>query len=161
MKQLIKISGLAFAALVLAGLLYPATGDAQQKDKGDKGKQKKEKVYEVGADGLKIETKLAETDAKDKVRIEAYCKVYLVKMAKGTKYEVRMNAADTKELDPLLRIEDAKGKEFAFNDDAPGENTLNSRIDFTPEEDGVYRIITTSFNKEAKGDFTLLIKTIK
>lgn len=161
MRQLVKLSSMAIGALVIAATLYPTTGSAvQQKDK-DKEKVKA-KIYEVkGDDGLKIEGKLAETDAKDKKQQNSYCKVYLVKLAKGMKYEIRMNAADSQQLDTFLRVEDAKGKQLAFNDDAPGENTLNSRIDFECKEDGVYRIIATSFNDGETGDFTVLVKMAK
>jgi len=69
-----------------------------------------------------------------------------------------MNAADQKEIDSVLRVEDAAGKQLAFNDDAPGENTLNSRIDFACEKDGTYRIIATSLNDNATGNYTVLIK---
>ena len=169
MKQFVKLSGLALAMLVVAGLLYPATTiTAQDKEKGkdkvqDKDKEKvKKKIYEVkGDDGLKIEGKLTDTDDKDKKQTESYCKVYLVKLVKGKNYEIRMNAADMQALDTWLRVEDAKNKELAFNDDADGENTLNSRIDFECKEDGVYRIIATSFNPGATGDYTVLVKEAK
>ncbi len=173
MKQLVKLSGLALATLIVAGLFYPATGNmvqdkVQDKEKGkdkdkDKDKEKvKKKVYEVkGGDGLKIEGKLTDKDDKDKNKTESYCKVYLVKLVKGKNYEIRMNAADMQQLDTWLRLEDAKGKELAFNDDADGENTLNLRIDFECKEDGVYRIIATSFNDGATGDYTVLVKEMK
>ena len=50
----------------------------------------------------------------------------------------------SKEFDTLLRLQDAEGKLLAENDGIdPGVNT-NSRILFTPKEDGVYRIIAGS-----------------
>jgi hypothetical protein len=104
-----------------------------------------------------VKAKLAKTDDKDKVNTDSYCKVHPVKLAKGKKYRIRMNAADTKQLDPYLRLEDAERKEVASNDDAPGEHTLNSRIDFLCDVGGNYRIIATSLNAGATGDFTLLV----
>jgi hypothetical protein len=164
MKQFVKLSGLVLTALVVAGLLYPVSA-GQDKEKGkdkEKEKEKKQKVYEVkGDDGLKIEGKLADTDDRDKKQVNSYCKIYLVKLVKGKNYEIRMNAADTQQLDTWLRVEDAKGKQLAFNDDAEGENTLNSRIDFECKEDGTYRIIATSFNQDATGDYTVLVKEVK
>jgi len=66
--------------------------------------------------------------------------------------------ADGGNIDAYLRLEDPDGKQLAANDDAPGENTLNSRIDFECKKTGAYRIICTSLNADATGDFTFLVK---
>jgi len=78
MKQCMRMSWLALAALACAGLLWPAATQAIQKEK--------DKVYEVGGgDGLKIDGKLAADDKKDKEWKDSYCKVYLVKLTGGKK----------------------------------------------------------------------------
>jgi len=104
---------------------------------------------------------LANTDNRDPSLKNCYCKMYLVKMAAGKTYVIRMNAKSQQEIDAVLRVEDATGKELAFNDDAPGENTLNSRIDFKCPQDGVYRVYCTSLRPNQVGDFTLFIKLTK
>jgi len=135
-------------ATVLAGAALSGTA-APQKDK----------IHEVRVqDGLTIKDKLAVGDDRDREAKDCYCKVYLVRMHADKTYVIRMNAANENMIDAVLRVEDKDGKELAFNDDAPGENTLNSRIDFKCPRDGVYRVIATSLADNQTGDFTLLIK---
>ena len=153
MNQRIHRTCLALAlGAGLACLLWPAPTPAVQKD-GDK------KVYEVNEkDGLTVGGKLAATDDKDTSLKDSYRKVYLVKMSAGKEYTIRMNAKPGEKIDAVLRVEDPSGKELAFNDDAPGEDTLDSRIDFKCAKDDVYRVICTSLNGNATGDYTLIIK---
>jgi len=140
---------LTLAALACVGLL--ATAHSQVSAQG------KDKVYEVGGDGLKIDSKLAGDDPKDTVRKDSHAKVFQVKLAAGKTYTIRLNSADTKTLDPYLRVEDSDKKQLAYNDDDP-DGGLNSRLDFKCDKDGTYRIIATSFGGNQTGDFTLLIK---
>ena len=153
MKQCMRMSWLALAALACASLLWPATTLAVQKEK--------DKVYEVGGgDGLKIESKLTADDTKDKVRMNSYAKVYLVKLQENKTYTIRLNSPNQMALDPYLRVEDAESKQLAFNDDDPDEmgKTLNSKLEFKAPKTGTYRIIATTFAMNQTGDFTLLIK---
>jgi tetratricopeptide (TPR) repeat protein len=77
-----------------------------------------------------------------------------LKMTAGTTYSIDMIST---QFDTYLRVEDAKKKMLAENDDiAP--NDLNSRIVFTAREDGVYRIIATSFQQRGRGAYTLVIR---
>jgi len=125
-------------------------------------RQPKDKIHEVRVkDGLTIQDKLAVGDDRDKKLKDSYCKVYLVRMTADKTYVIRMNAADQDKIDAVLRVEDKGGKELAFNDDDPNENTLNARIDFNCPKDGVYRVIATSLNDNETGDYTLLIKQAK
>jgi hypothetical protein len=154
-RRVVRVAVLA--SLALACVCWAAAAPAQ--DKKDKGGDKERKVYEVpGGDGLKIEGKLTANDDRDKVQQQMYCKVYLVRLAAGKTYTVRMNARDECEIDAYLRIEDEKGNQLSANDDAPDENTLNSRIDFQCTKDGVYRVIATTFVPNETGDFTVLVK---
>jgi hypothetical protein len=59
---------------------------------------------------------------------------------------------------PFLRLEDANGKKLAENDDIePGVN-LNSRIVFTPERSGSYRLVATAFQGQGTGPYTLVLR---
>ena len=71
------------------------------------------------------------------------------------KYTIRMNAPNQDILDSMLRVENAAGNELGFNDDAFGEPrpTLNSRIDFTCPQDGVYRVIAINLPSECHRGF--------
>jgi len=150
-RQILRMGLLVVVALSGAALPWANASSPVQKDKA--------KVHEIGAgNGLKIESALTVNDPKDRVQKDSYSKVFLVKLTAGTNYVLRMNAKDEDELDAFLRVEDAAGKELAFNDDADGENTLNARIDFKCEKDGTYRVICTSFNEAETGNFTLLVK---
>ncbi len=129
----------------------PKQQDGQPKDK--------DFIYDVGPAGVNIMDRLAVTDSRD-VRGGAdkcYCKVYRVRMSRGKSYTIRMNAPPGKMLDPYLRLENAALQTLAENDDAPGEQTLNSRIDFFCPSDGVHRIIATSLQDNQTGPFTLSI----
>jgi tetratricopeptide (TPR) repeat protein len=60
--------------------------------------------------------------------------------------------------DPFLRLEDAKGKQLAENDDIePGVNK-NSRIIVIPKESGTYRLVATAFQGRGTGAYTLVIR---
>ena len=100
---------------------------------------------------------LTVNDPKDRVQKDSYSKVFLVKLTAGTSYVLRMNAKDEDELDAFLRVEDAAGKELAFNDDADGENTLNARIDFKCEKDGSYRFDVTGLGFRP-GKYSLVLR---
>ena len=77
-----------------------------------------------------------------------------MKLATGKAYIIDMHSTA---FDAYLMLLDGKGKLLAENDDiAPG--TLDSRIIFTPKEDGVYRIVATSFQQQGIGAYTLTIR---
>lgn len=62
-------------------------------------------------------------------------------------------ALNSEDFDPLIRILDANGTEVASDDD--GGNGLNSLLEFTPTEDGIYTIVVDSFNGAPEGEFQL------
>src|SRR5262249_39834906 len=64
-------------------------------------------------------------------------RVHEMTMTAGKTYVIDMNSA---QFDTYLRLESSKGKVLAENDDIDPPNNLNSRIVFTPAEDGTYRI---------------------
>jgi serine protease Do len=100
----------------------------------------------------KIEAAIGPTDPKDNVRKSSACKTYTAKLAKGKTYQIDMMS---KQIDSYLRLEDSNGKQLAQDDDSG--DSLDARIIFTAPDDGVYRIIATTF-VGGTGPFTLLVK---
>jgi serine protease Do len=100
----------------------------------------------------KVEAALTGMDPKDFVQKSSACKIYSVKLAKGKSYQIDMMS---KQVDSYLRLEDPSGKEVAHDDDSG--DSLDARIIFNCTEDGVYRIIATTFAGGA-GPFTLSVK---
>jgi serine/threonine protein kinase/Tfp pilus assembly protein PilF len=60
--------------------------------------------------------------------------------------------------DALLRLEDAKGKQLAENDDFLPDVHRNARLVFTPKQTGDYRIVATSFQQEGVGAGRLRVR---
>ena len=108
-------------------------------------------VHVVGPGGLTINASLALNDPVDNVRKNCHCKTYDVKMQAGRIYTITMSS---RMLDSYLRLEDFGGKQLAVDDDGGGN--LDARIVFRPAQDGVFRVITTSFGRSV-GDYTLKI----
>jgi len=111
-------------------------------------------LREVGDDELPFDqtARLAPTDPFDTNRAGCHRKVFELELMAGAVYTIQM---DSSEFDPFLRLEDSTGQQVAFNDDS-GDG-LNARIDYTPPETGLYRVICTSFIKGATGQFRLLV----
>ena len=95
---------------------------------------------------------LTKDDPRDAKRNAAH-KVHVVKLKKGTAYQIDMVS---KQFDSYLRLEDSKGKELAEDDDGGG--MLNARIIFNCQRDGDYKVIATSFNPDGVGMYTLTVK---
>jgi hypothetical protein len=53
--------------------------------------------------------------------------------------------------DPVLRVEDAAGKQLARDDDDAGAG--NARVEFSVPEDGTYRVVVSDLNREGGEDF--------
>jgi serine/threonine protein kinase/Tfp pilus assembly protein PilF len=81
--------------------------------------------------------------------------VHEVKMSAGKTYAIDLTS---EEFDTYLRLESAQGKVLAENDDIDYPKNLNSRILFTPQEDGLYRLVATSFQRRGRGAYTLTIR---
>lgn len=107
----------------------------------------------VPVEGLTISDRLTDLDPPDALCPDVTCKVYAVRLEAGRTYTIDMMSA---EFDPFLRLENAEFVELASDDDSGGD--LNARIDFTPRETGVYRVIATSFDNDGGGAFTLRIR---
>jgi serine protease Do len=96
---------------------------------------------------------LTDKDAVDSVR-DKKCvyKAHTFKMLAGATYTIDLESYD---FDAYLRLEDPSGKQLAEDDDSGGK--LNSRIVFTPETDGIYRLIVTTCDPGQAGGYRLLI----
>jgi thiol-disulfide isomerase/thioredoxin len=138
---------LMFASLLaLSGLLLSV---AQIRADEKKKEGKKSPTILNKTDELK------DTDEKDTNQFtkESPRKVYKVKLIEGKTYQLDLKSTD---FDAVLRIENAEGKEVAFNDDAPGEKTLDSRIIYKAPKTEEYKIIATCLDTKP-GNFTLTI----
>ena len=80
--------------------------------------------------------------------------IYEVKLFAGKTYIVDL---ESKQFDAYLRLEDAKGKVLAENDDISPTNQ-NSRIVFSASKDGAYRIVATSFETRGAGAYTMTVR---
>ncbi len=87
--------------------------------------------------------------ARDRERVQE------VKLRTGQAYLIDLESA---QFDTFLKVQDAKGKVLAENDDiTPGVN-LNSRLFFTAPADGTYRLVATSFQQRGSGAYTLTVR---
>jgi thiol-disulfide isomerase/thioredoxin len=106
---------------------------------------------------LKKEDKLTAEDPRDTVRKQSHAKVYTVKLKGGTTYRIDMTTTDDgKNFDPFLRLEDAKGKQLALDDDGGG--FPNAKLIYKVENDGSYKVIATTFAPNMVGDYTITVK---
>jgi hypothetical protein len=80
-------------------------------------------------------------------------KVYTVALTAGKAYQIDLKSKD---FDTVLRLEDAKGKEVAFNDDVD-PSTFDSRIIYKAAASGDFKIIVTCFDEKKVGNFTLSV----
>ena len=139
------------AALVLATSILLASGFATQA--GDKGKKLSPAVGKIEVkDGMgEVKGKLDAKDPKDVSRTEMYCKIYAIKLEAGKTYQF-----DCKSVwDNWLRIEDAKGKALAEDDDSGGGT--DAQIIFDCKTAGEYRVIVTSYEAGETGDFIVTV----
>jgi hypothetical protein len=138
---------LAFAA---ACLLQSGLVAGEKKKKDNEPEKKKEAVKDTTVNG-----ELTNTDVKDKVKTDCYCKTYTYKMVGGRTYEIVMRSKD---LDSWLRLEDAAGKNLAEDDDSGGD--LDSLISFKATKSSDYTIICTTFSASETGKFVLTVKDV-
>jgi hypothetical protein len=80
--------------------------------------------------------------------------VHVFPMKAGRNYQI--DCISTNVFDNFLRLEDPDGRQLAMDDDSGGN--LNARILHTPNRDGLYRVIVTTFAPNATGAYTLKIR---
>jgi hypothetical protein len=141
----------SFVALVMTlSMLFVST---YATDGGDKDKKLSPAVGKIALkDGKgEVKGKLEASDPKDASRTECYCKIYSIKLESGKTYQVDCKSG----WDNWLRIEDAKGKQLAEDDDSGG--CTDAQIVFECKTSGEYRIIVTSFDAAVTGDFIVTV----
>ena len=140
------------ALVMAAGILVVSSYAAQA---GDQGKKLSPAVGKIALkDGKgEVKGKLEASDPKDASREECYCKIYAIKLEAGKTYQVDCKS----DWDNWLRIEDAKGKQLAEDDDSGGGT--DAQIHFECKTAGEYRIIVTSFEAATTGDFIVTVAT--
>src|SRR5205823_2286850 len=121
-----------------------ALTDSTGNPRGDP-EQEKETVKSAGGKlVLEEHGQLTDQDAKDKIRddmvkrkVTKACvsKVHTLKLVPGSTYTIDLQSID---FDAYLRLEDPSSKQVAEDDDGGGN--LNSRIVYTPQSEGEYRI---------------------
>jgi len=144
------------AALLLGWgcLLTAAVPSAPAQDK-DKDKDKEPGKSEAL---LSKSEKLTSDDEKDTTpqTNKSHRKTYKIKLMEGEAYRIDLTSKD---FDTFLRVENAAGKQVAFNDDIDQKN-LNSRVFYVAPKTGEYRVIVTSYVPGTTGAFNLEVKTL-
>jgi hypothetical protein len=134
----------------VAALLLQAGLFAEEKKKDQDSDDKKPvKVFEVDA-------ALATTDPKDKSAVGSFCKTYKQKLVEGRSYQIDLTS---KAFDAFLRLEDAKGKAIAEDDDGAGKGT-DAHIKYKAAKTGEFTIVCTTFAPGETGKFTLSIHEV-
>lgn len=118
------------------------------------------RVHEVPKDGLKIDGKLTKDDPPLVNAPLAELKgaphqVFQIKLQKGQDYVIELASKD---FDAFLILADAADKRLAYDDDGGGG--LDSRLQFSAQIDGTYRLLAASLDKQP-GKFQLKIRAGK
>jgi hypothetical protein len=145
------------SATTLNGAVGPYTLQVREVDPAKEGKIKLGKALEIGADGIKIDSKIDNAnDPKSPVEPKHPCKVFSFKMKANQKYVIDMEGNNG--FDSYLHVLDENLKSLADDDDSGGN--LNAQITFTAPNDGTYHILATTFDGQ-DGPFTLRIRINK
>src|SRR5262249_21636727 len=100
---------------------------------------------------------VTETNLQGRLTAKHTEQVHELKMSAGNIYVLDMTSTD---FDTYLRLETAQKQVLAENDNIAPDN-LNSRIRFTPKEDGLYRVIATSVEQRGMGAYALRIRELQ
>jgi hypothetical protein len=144
-------------------------GEVKEKKSGGRARSAtqegpKGKAHTVGPDGLKLTGELSDEDKRVEVvagnqRVRLPAKMHLVQLMAGAKYRLEMVSPT---LDSFLVVQDQGGKQLAFDDDSGGgANGLDAKLDFTPPQNGTYKVFAASNAKETKpGKYTLTVRRL-
>ncbi len=83
-------------------------------------------------------------------------KVYSVSMERGKTYAVTMTS---EQVDAYLYLLDPNKRTLAVDDDGAGDP--DAKIEYRATETGTYRIVATTFEEEALGEFNLTIRRVE
>jgi tetratricopeptide (TPR) repeat protein len=101
------------------------------------------------------QTVSGELKKTDKAVEAIFYKIHKVDLVAGRPYVFDL---DSSTFDSCLVLLDPTGKQkLTFNDEA-GEFISASRINFTPQEAGTYRLVVTTYDRGAVGPYTLRIQ---
>jgi len=99
-----------------------------------------------------VQEKLAKTDKNNQGR---FFKSHPVKLSAGRPYKIELQS---REFDTLLVLIGPAEKTLTDNNGMATGNSRASRIDFTPELDGMFTLIATSVNPGELGAYTLTVQ---
>lgn len=94
------------------------------------------------------------TDTIDFTGDEDWVRVELSEDVRYTFVQRGAGPSASDEADPFLRLYDAKGTLVASDDDGSDLETLDSRIDFTPKESGIFHLSAGAY-EDSIGDYRL------
>jgi serine/threonine protein kinase/tetratricopeptide (TPR) repeat protein len=122
----------------------------------DEEKQSWQKLWtDVRELHKEAQSRISETRLQGSLSAKETSKVHEIKLTAGKTYVIDM---ESKDFDTYLKLEDPQGKLLAENDDISPTNQ-NSRILFTPKQDGTYRVIATSVQQQGQGQYEIIIRT--
>ncbi len=87
---------------------------------------------------------------------QSFRKGYLVRLTAGMSYQIDL----TGEFDTLVRIEDAQQHPLLSSAGMPRPGDNDARLVFTPEKDGLYRLIVNSAKPGQIGSYTLKVQSV-
>lgn len=134
-------------AVACALVLFAARGGGA----GEKEKKKDKEPAGAAAKPIEIKGELAATDPPDK-KIGGPSKLHKVKLQKGKTYTIDLVSED---FDAFLRLLSPGGDQLAEDDDSGGN--LNSRVQFSPAQNGEYQVVATSLDQKT-GNYTLTVR---
>jgi hypothetical protein len=135
--------------LGLSGVIPLALICGTEIDASDKKAEKKKEPPPL----LKKADELTASDAMDTRLTKSRCKTYAIPLTEGNVYQIDLSS---RFFDSFLRLEDAKGKQVAFNDDADA-STFDARIVYKAAQTGEYKIIAASADgKLGKYDLSVI-----
>jgi thiol-disulfide isomerase/thioredoxin len=146
---------LAASLILVGGLLVIGPNAGADEKKAAEKKVEKKKQPKAGGSLLNKSDELTDQDEKDTPDFlkDSPRKVYKIKLTEGKSYQIDLKSMD---FDAVLRLEDADGKQVAFNDDFELGKSLDSRIVYKATKTEEYKIIATCLDQKT-GKFTLTV----
>jgi len=99
-------------------------------------------------------SRYTETILKGRLTQDASKQTHEVKLVAGKRYLIDMTSG---QFNTYLKLQDEQGDVLAENDDTSRTNR-NSRVEFTPKENGTYRIIATSLQQRGRGAYEVFVR---
>lgn len=88
-------------------------------------------------------------------------KTHRVELRKGKSYQIDLESDSKGKYDPILRIENDEWGALVANDDQRFNIELNSRIVYTPEKDGIFRLVVNSYHADRVGAYRLKVREVR